>query len=255
MASKQVVDRARSAASVSASIDAHADELQQKLSELLQPHLGRGEKLPDFGLVVKLAARLLAAESSALGAADRAHEAEQGDDSAPREERDEAEAELRDTVVTFRNSISASFGDAGLRALGVWEPPPSDTRGLERYAADFQSALSDDARVVAGKRRKGVKVDRTAMAEELGPQVGRLANAVKVVTKEAAELVATQASKDLALQSNDRTFFGVANTAEGLLMLAGRRDLAAKVRPSSRRPGVTNEEEQGPATPATGPVT
>jgi hypothetical protein len=250
MASKQVVDRGRSASQVSAQIETHADEIQNQLKTLLEPHLARGEKMPDLALFVRLSGRLLTGRPEPLAAADRAHEAELSDDAAPRAERDDAERELRDTVVTFRNSISSNFGDGALRTLGIWDPPPSDTRGLATYAKDFALALADDTRAIQGKKRKGVTIDRHAMAKELTPEAGRLETALGVVTKEEAEATATQTAKNNAMTANDTAFAGVATAAEGLLTLAGRSDLAERVRPSARRPGVTQASE-GAAEPPT----
>ena len=250
MTSKQVIDRSRSAGSVCTNVTTHAEELNRKLVAALAPHLLPGETMPNFALVAKLAARMLAARSSELDVADAAHEAELSDDAMPRAERDDADGELREATISIRNTIDASFGDVGLRALGIHVPPPQDPRGLERYVSDFHDALLDTARTLPGRTRRGVTLDRVAMAEDLAPLRTRLKAALQVVATEAAELALTQTAKDSAVEANDRTFSGVAKTAEGLLTLAGRRDLADRVRPSKRRPGVV-EAEESPPEPAT----
>lgn len=81
------------------------------------------------------------------------------------------------------------------------------------------------------------------MAAELHPEVKRLGAALATVTKEEAELEATQTAKDKALAANDVAFTSASRIGEGMLTLAGRADLAARMRPSSGRPGVTQKDE------------
>lgn len=67
--------------------------------------------------------------------------------------------------------------------------------------------------------------------------------AVADVTREAREAQVTQAAKVSAIAAHDTLFASVANVAEGLLTLVGENDLARRVRPSARRPGVTASDE------------
>lgn len=246
MPSKQVTDRSRSAGIVGTNAETYASEVGARTSAQLAPFLQAGEAVPDTALLLRLLARFLASKSMALDAADSAHEAEISDDAAPRAERDAAEAELRETTSEFRNAISAKYGDVGLRTLGIHEGPPSNTLPLLKYGRDFHAALIDATRVLTGSARRGVQLDRAQMADELSPAVARLDRALQAVSREASELNVTQAAKNLAVDENDDAFTSVAKTAEGLLMLAGRKDLAERVRPSRRRAGVVEAEEPAP---------
>ena len=203
--------------------------------------------MPDIALYLKLMARHLESQSTALDEADTAHEAELSDDAAPRAERDEAEADARATVIEFRNAISAKYGDLGLQTLGIYDAPSKTAVGLTKYGRNLHRALLDARCTLTPSGRRGVQVDRAAMAEDLLVVIERLDAALSVVTKEAAELHLTQTAKDRAVDNNDQTFQAVASVAEGLLSLAGRKDLADRVRPSRRRPGVTEAEESDPA--------
>jgi len=246
MPSKQVTDRSRSAKIVGANVETNAAEMAAKNAIQLSPYLHEGELLPDGALYLRLMARLLASKSTRLDAADAAHEAEISDDAIPRAARDAGESDVRETTIEYRNAISAKYGDVGLRTLGVYEPPPAHPLPLAKYARDFCGALADGSRTLTGSARRGVQVQPAEMVAELLPLVVRLESALQVVTQEAAELNVTQTAKDNAMEANDRTFSAVANITEGLLMLAGRRDLADRVRPSRRRPGVVEAEEPGP---------
>lgn len=242
MASKQVTDRDRSSSKVVATVEAHATEVNQKLGALLERHLQAGETMPNLALFATLIGRHLTSVAAVLNEADLVHEAEIGDDVQPRVERDEAESDLRDATVNYRNALGAGYGDAALRAHSVGTAAPSDTRGLIRYAKDFRSGLLDAARAPSVPARTGVVVDRAALAAALTTRIERLDAALVVVEREAAELKRTQAAKDEAMSANDTAFSGVANVMEGLLVLAGRKDLAARVRPSARKPGVVDQE-------------
>lgn len=242
MISKLITDRNRSSDTVGATGEANADELGTKLTSVFTRHLRAGEVMPDMALFARLTARHLTSHAEALVAADSAHELEVGDDVAPRVERDVSETELRDRVVTYRNVIAAGHGEATLRAHGISTPAPTDTRGLLRYATELNVKLLDATLAPTTPPPEGIVINRAGMAAQLAPLISRLDAAVKVVTREAAELVVTQTAKDKALVANDEAFSGVANTLEGLLTLAGRKDLADRVRPSPRRPGVVDLE-------------
>jgi hypothetical protein len=65
--------------------------------------------------------------------------------------------------------------------------------------------------------------------------------ALQEVAKEVREAEQTQAAKNAAVEAYDRRFSRVANLLQALLRFAGQDELAEKVRPSTRRPGVTAE--------------
>ena len=64
----------------------------------------------------------------------------------------------------------------------------------------------------------------------------------------------TLVSKNQALERYDSGFGGVASTLTGLLLLAGKPELAAKVRPSTRRAGQTAETTDPTPTPPANPA-
>ena len=246
MPSKQVTDRSRSSGIVGTNGETCATEVGERTSVQLRPFLRDGEEVPDTALLLRLMARMLKSKTEKLEQADSAHEAEISDDAQPRAERDDAEGELRETTVEFRNAISAKYGDVGLRTLGIYDAPPSNTLPLLKYGRDFHASLIDAGRVLTSSARRGVQVDRAQMAAELLPAVTRLDLALQAVTREASELNVSQTAKDRAIEENDRAFAAVAKATEGLLMLADRKDLADRVRPSRRRPGVVEAEELEP---------
>ena len=247
MPSKQVTDRSRSSGIVRTNAETFAAEVGAKTHAQLSPFLQAGEVMPDGALQMKLFARYLASKMSLLEQADSAHEAEISDDAPPRAERDEAEGELRETTVEFRNAIGAKYGDVGLKVMGLYEAPPRGAPELAKYGRSLHDALIDASRTLTGSARRGLHIDRAEMATELLATVERLEAALRTVTHEAAELHLTQTAKDRAMDNNDEAFAGVAKAVEGLLTLAGRKDLAERVRPSGRKPGVVEVDHPEPA--------
>lgn len=243
MPSKQVTDRSRSSGIVGTNGETYATEVGERTNAQLSPFARDGEVVPDTALLLRLMARMLASKTTALEQADRAHEAEISDDAQPRAERDEAESELRKTTVEFRDAINAKYGDVGLRVMGLYEPPPKSPAPLTKYARNLHAALLDASRTLTGSARRGVQLDRAEMAAELLPTIERLESALQAVSQEAAELNLTQTAKDRAIEENDRVFACVANVAEALLTLADRKDLADRVRPSKRKPGIVEAED------------
>jgi hypothetical protein len=63
----------------------------------------------------------------------------------------------------------------------------------------------------------------------------------ELVEREAREAEATLVAKNAALAEYDATFSSVATVVSGLLRMGGSAELAARVRPSPRRPGRTVE--------------
>ena len=70
---------------------------------------------------------------------------------------------------------------------------------------------------------------------------------IKDVAREVNEAQATLDEKNRAMASYDELFASGATTVTGLLRMSGKADLAAKVKPSTRRPGQTASDAGDPA--------
>ncbi|MFO0647155.1 MAG: hypothetical protein U0326_13020 [Polyangiales bacterium] len=247
MPSKEVTDRAKSAGAVVASIEAHAPAASAAIEGLFKRVLRRGETMPDVAFTLALFGRLLKADSDALVAADDAHEDEKADDAAPRRVRDASAARVREGCVHARDGVSTVYGEAALRVLGMGTAPPavSDGAALVRWATAAATKLEDVAVVLPKPVRRGVSIDRAALAEGIREKLSSLSESIADVERERRELEATQAAKNSAAERNDRTFALVANVASAVFDAAGMPDQAAKVRPSVKRPGRV-EDADGP---------
>jgi hypothetical protein len=202
----------------------------------LKPHLAKGEILPDIALLITLISRALDAAKTRMVDADAAHEAELGDDEPVRRARDEAASSLSDEIVELREVLTGLCGAATASAVFPG-PTPEDPVVLSRFAREASTQL---ARIeLPAPRIKSAKLDTAETASELQEHSARLDAQVEDVAREIREAQATLDAKNQALAACDELFGASATTLTGLLRHAGKADLAAKVRPSTRRPGQT----------------
>ena len=251
MAAKQVTDREKSATAVVAVGQTQAEAAGVALNKVLKPHRAKGESLPDTGLVMILIARAIEAAKTRMVEADAAHEAELGDDAAIRQARDEAADALSDKLVELREVIVGVYGGATASSL-FSGPAPQDPVVLSRFAGEVATEM--DRVKLPAPRVKGAKLDPAETASDLRELRATLDAAIKEVAKEVREAQATLDEKNRALGSYDELFGCGATTLTGLLRMAGKAELAAKVKPSTRRPGQTASDAGDAGTGAPTPV-
>jgi hypothetical protein len=247
MSSKQITDRQKSADSVIAAGETHAEEVAKALGAIAKRHLKKGQEVPDFALVVRILCAELTELKDAMVSADEAHEAELSDDPAVRKQRDDAAKALYDEVVQLREMLVGAYGGAKAAEI-ISGSTPDDPVVLARFAGEVAKNLEKTK--LPAPRIKGAKLDAAELASSLRDKRARVEKALKDVQREAREAQVTLGAKISAVGAYDKGFAGAATALTGLLIASGRDDLAAKVKPSSRRPGQTAvgaDEETAPA--------
>ena len=247
MASKQVTDREKSARAVAAAAETHAAQIAAGFARELAVHVRPGETLPDTGLLARLIGRKIAADNAALVAADRAHEQELSDDDGPREDRDAAAARVRSVLVDLRAAIESTYGARGLTLLGLGDAIAVDPSVLATAGGNAQKALKDSTIQLPKPKRAGMTIDRAAFALDLTAELPALQKALAKVATEDREKEATQRVKNEAMVKNDASFTSGADFLAVSCQVAGLVDIAAKVRPSGRRPGRVEAEDNAGA--------
>ena len=247
--SKQVLDREKSTRAVVAAADTHAPDIAAALTRELSAHLHKGETLPDLTLIAHLIGRKVKADFEVLVRADRAHEAELSDDAAPREARDTAAEKVRSALVDLRDSVTTAYGAAGLKKLGLSDAVSSDPTAVASRARSVKEALEDDTIKLPKSRRPSLKVDLKGFAAELSAELPALVKALDHVAREEREAKVTQAAKNDAMAGHDRGFSRGAGLLAGLASYGGLEEVAATIRPSTRKAGrtVAEVEEEPPA--------
>jgi hypothetical protein len=243
MATKGATDREKSTRAVVTAAETHANEIAAGMNRVLEPYLAKGETMPDTALLARLMGRWLDAEGKANLAADVAHEKELADDAAPREQREQANAKVRQTLIDLRAGVDATYGPAGLKKLGLDQAVPGDPSVVATTGWNVLNFL-EDASIKLPAPRKGLKLDRKSFAEDLKAELPNLDKALKDVAREIREAEATLAAKRAATESNDRAFSRGAGWLSATCMAAGLDDISARIKPSARRAGQTETLEQ-----------
>lgn len=248
MPSKQVVDRQKEAQAVIAAGTTHAAAIVEGLVALFSPVLQRGEKLPDLDLLLRLALRVLDGAQQDLVDADEAYQRELLDDAEPRQRRDEAAAALREQLMAVRDLMEGLFGEALVRRSGFTSETPEEPVLLSRFARQVSGSMQEVP--LPKPRLPGLKINPAELTAELDARRERLDQALADVTRESKEAQASLSARDAATASYDTRYQGVANLVVGLLRLAGKPDLAARVRLTWRRsptdPGSPNNPLPSP---------
>ncbi|MEX1366007.1 MAG: hypothetical protein AB1Z98_22965 [Nannocystaceae bacterium] len=248
MPSKMVIQRLRSSRIVVQAARVHGPTVTAALEARLPP--GDAGASAVGPLCVSLAS-VLEAAAERMDRADADHEREQADDASPRSERDASSEALLSALVDLRGAVSLTHGDAAVATLGFTGPTPRDptelatlgTRVLERVA-ELPPQPS---------RLPGLTLDLEPLTAAISSPLSTLQAALQQVATESREGEQTLVAKQAAMTDYDATFRAVATTLQGLFSLAGATELAARVRPSSRRPGQVDAEptaDEAPPPPA-----
>jgi hypothetical protein len=129
---------------------------------------------------------------------------------------------------------------------------PEDPVVLSRFAGEVSNNLQQSK--LPPPRVKGAKLDTDDAVASLKDKRMQLDAHIEAVQRELREAQKTLAAKNAAIAAFDQSFAGVATALSGLLLLAGEAELAAKVRPSTRRAGQTAAaagDEAAPEAPST----
>lgn len=241
MSSKLITDREKSARAVAQAGETNADAVGEAFAKRYGGHLEKGEKAPDLALAMRLVARALRADTKAMVAADAAHEHELADDDQPRTDREKTAAALRDRLVKLRGAVSGGYGTKAERDMGFIGEIPKDPVVMVRYAGTViknARSIKLPAPVV-----DGININPKNLAQQLEALVVALEKHIEDVAREAREAQVTLSARNEATARYDEHFTVAARFFESALFMAGKPDLAARVRPSVRRPGTTESLE------------
>ncbi|MFT3775111.1 MAG: hypothetical protein QM820_57930 [Minicystis sp.] len=242
MSSKQVTDRQKNVASILAAADTHVVPAAVEIEKLLAPHLTSGETMPNVALLVTLAKRMVSKAEGDLVAADAAHDAELGDDVAPRLARDAARDTLYTTLTDQRDWLRGLFGADALRGLGFSGETPIDPVVLERFAGQVIEALK---KPLPKTRRPGVTWDVNDTLQTLIAQRDELSKQLGDVVREAREAQVTMTARNAAMEALDDRTRRMLGLFEGVLRLGGQDALADWLRPTTRRGAQADDSAKG----------
>jgi hypothetical protein len=239
--SKRVVDRIRDATAVVASAETNAVAVGRGLRATFEEHLVEGEVLPDWTLVVRLIGRVLDARAAQLAQADVRYQTELVDDDAPRANRDKVASELQSRVSEIREILVGVYGATQIERYGSRGATPREGPALVAFVTAMANRLRDQPLPTP---RVKVALDQRALADELLARVPEVEATLDRVARERRRAQAALIARDAAMDTLDGTFSNMASALTALYRIGGQAKLAARVRPSSKRPGRLVEPEE-----------
>jgi hypothetical protein len=228
--STQVANRINWARFVLSSIRKDGPEVKDVLQEEYQGLSGFIAGL-FVALLAVLAARL-SRITDAMRGTELALSAELADDDPIRDVRDERTAHLRETLFRARHSIEGGFGESQSIQYGIAEMPPEQPDRLMAFAKNGIHLLRKLNRAEADIF--GNIIDTAKIAERIEESYAALNEALKDVDDEMREAHHARAERDETVAEWRRVYRGTAEILSGLYLLAGREDLANRVRPTIR---------------------
>lgn len=259
MLSKQVSDRESSSRAVQSAFRTHGELAANAIKARLAPAFG-GAEVPDLVAVVQGAGRLLELETGKMIDADIAHTRELGDDEAPRNTRDQAQAAVVALVTSMRLALTGRFGEDFGGRLGLSGKAPDTAADVLSWGRQVRAALIATelpaVDTAADDNDEVAVFSKQDAIDKLTRRLATLEKALAVTADEVREAETTQRQKNEAIASYDDTFRFAAGLLEVLLRAAGYADHADRVRPSVRRPGQTVVAAEGgqPANPTPEPT-
>jgi hypothetical protein len=154
------------------------------------------------------------------------------DDDPVRDARDERTAELRETLFSARHSIEGGFGESQSIGYGLADMPPNHPDKLVPFAENAINLLRQTPRSAADMF--GNIINTTKIAEVIEKSCDALIEALKAVDGETREAHHARVRRDESVEEWRRVYRGTAEILSGLYLLAGREDLANRVRPTVR---------------------
>jgi hypothetical protein len=228
--SKQVANRIAWARFVVSSCRIHGEPVKAVLAQLYDGIDGFDGT--QFGEVMDTAAARLGTATDEMRAAELALAAELSDDDEHRGRRDEVVEQLREELFAGRDVLERGLGEGAASAYGLSSAPPRRPDALLAFAENVINLLQETPE--SGTDVFGNAVETAAIASSLEQSHARLEAALDQIDQETRKAQQARAARDEVVDQWAEVYRGTATVLSGLFLLAGRRDLADRVRPTIR---------------------
>ncbi len=250
MASEMVIQRQKTAAAFRAALAAFDGEVTPALGERIAAFLQPGEAAFDFRQLQATLERMIAASLQALIDADKAHIDELAGDVAGRDRRDRAVEALRRKLVEARAIVKGLFGaERAAEIVAIAGRTALQPELLWRQGDHTLDRLRDPELRLPEATTAAVGFDPKALGDELKPLVTTLREDIDAVELDRRQAATTLAAKKAAMAEHDQLMGACGRTLTGLYLLAGRGDLARRVRVTQprRKSAAPTQPQQGDA--------
>ena len=260
MAGTMSIRRQRAAASAISFIEAHGEEIGTAANQATSIFYMPEETPVDYWLSLKVKARMLERRRDDVIAADEDHLDEQANDIEPTLELREAGAEVNAQLVFTRRMLTGFYGvELADKILATDGPAagPDQPQLLWRQGKQTAERLRTTPFDEPKRTSSSFQFNPVALADELEPAVQRLERALAAVDLERRKIEATVNRKAEAIAAFDSAFRITVRFTVAVCLLAGKPNLARRLRaslldPPRRRAGEGDGEPEEETPPGAG---
>ncbi|MCP3956256.1 MAG: hypothetical protein GY719_00200 [bacterium] len=242
---REVTDRMRSCRAVQWAIETYGTRLVDDLGESFGPFLAEGQVMP-FAVQLELFVKMLNRDFDRLVATDRAYRDQKARESVSRGRRETQADNVNKDVIDLRDALKGFYSDDKLAELGFARRTPTVPVELLEQTSHLVERLNDPELDPSGVSFGDVQLDVANLATELTGSVETFKQDSEALGREVRRTEASKLAKDDAVDRYNTSFLWIARTVESLCRLAGLDEVARRVRPSQRRPGVTARKFEEP---------
>ncbi len=242
---KSVSDRVQSSRSVVWALDTHDDRLNEVLAETFDELLEEGQTTP-FPTQLALFRKRLVRNQEGIVTTDRAYRDQRAQESVFRGRRDALAADVYSMLVGLRQTFTGAYGEDRLAEMGFARQTPRQPAELLEHGTHLINRLMDPEIDLSGSRYGDFQIDPALLTPKVVEGLEKLRQASDALALEERKTEVLKLAKDDQLKKHNSSFLWIARTVESLLRLAGLDEVAKRVRPSTRRPGVTAKAPEQP---------
>lgn len=238
--SQAVLDRIKIASTIISVIDYHAFEVVGPLSALLFP--APEPALFDVQDVLFAKRDLLIRARERMRQADEALKLEAADDHQYRDARDQAMIAIRRALHDAIGVLHAACDVSVLARYNLDAAIPRSPERLQEYAEEVIRRMR--AQPSVDDSPYGFQINLSEFADQIDTELVPLIVVMEDIRREIRELQEALQARNDAVAAFDTTYESVAALVTAYFTLAGREDLATRVRPTNnRREGVPDPED------------
>lgn len=229
---KSITDHQKLCEFADSFMESYRLDLDEGLARLFREDAGDEGPVPELLPFVDALRTRLRRSLDELLVAEKEHLDELSGDATYRSIRDGSATSLRRTLIDLRGLFRSSFGLEMAQAVGFENEIAQDPLALARQTERLLANLRKPDLELPPSQYAGVAVTPGLIVDGVEPQYEELRRAIDQVTRELGRAQGTQVAKDQALVRFRQTYVQFLRILQGAFRLAGKPELAARLRRS-----------------------